>query len=91
MSAAGPGGSRAWALTNTSGNGELPMADQGHPRDAVTRPDPETGEDCWVGVREVRGRRLLAISRQADGDVEGSLGLVEAARLARALTQEIRP
>ena len=62
------------------------MSEQNRQVDAFTIRDPDTEEVCWVGVRIVGGRLLLAVSRQADGDVEVQLSRSEADRLARALT-----
>ena len=53
--------------------------------DAFTFWDPETGEESWVGVAVV-GERLMLALRQLEGDVQMSLGRLEAERLARALS-----
>jgi len=57
--------------------------------DAFTFTDPDTGEECWAGVRNAQGRILLALSRRADGDVEVTLNEQYARRLAQALTDAL--
>jgi hypothetical protein len=51
--------------------------------------DPDTGEDCWAGVRVVAGKILLALSRSSDGDVEVTLSEPEARRLAQAISSAL--
>jgi hypothetical protein len=55
-------------LANNSTTNMLQPPDFGP--DSISFRDPDTGEECWVGVRIAKGRILLAISRRTDGDVE---------------------
>ncbi len=58
--------------------------------DAFTLSEPETGEECWAGVRVVQGQVLLALSRMSDGDVEVALSHENVRRLAHALMNAIK-
>jgi hypothetical protein len=54
--------------------------------DSFTVHDSDTGEECWVGVRAIGEKVLLAISRQSNGDLEITLTTAEAKRLAQSLS-----
>jgi hypothetical protein len=64
------------------------MSEPNRQIDAFTFQEPDTGEECWIGVREICGRLYLALSRLHNGDIEVQLDQATAERLARALVAQ---